>query len=89
MNPFRSHMVPDFLDVRNQCDRLSGPVNISIAGTSMEREYGFDHVKLGLVLSAFAWGYALFQAPGSRLTDRSARGKSWRLGRSGGRYPPR
>ena len=45
-------------------------VNISIAGTSMEREYGFDHVKLGLVLSAFAWGYALSQAPGGRLADR-------------------
>lgn len=45
-------------------------VNISIAGTSMEREYGFDHVKLGLVLSAFGWGYALFQAPGGRLADK-------------------
>ena len=45
-------------------------VNISIAGTFMEREYHIDHVKLGLVLGAFSWGYALFQAPGGRLADR-------------------
>jgi MFS transporter, ACS family, glucarate transporter len=45
-------------------------VNISVAGTSIEHEYGFDHVQLGLVLGAFTWGYALFQAPGGRLADR-------------------
>jgi ACS family glucarate transporter-like MFS transporter len=45
-------------------------VNISIAGTAIEREYQIDHVKLGVVLSAFLWGYALFQAPGGRLADR-------------------
>ena len=45
-------------------------VNISIAGTSIEREYHIDHVRLGVVLSAFLWGYALFQAPGGRLADR-------------------
>src|SRR6185437_13947003 len=45
-------------------------VNISIAGTFMEREYHIDNVKLGLVLSAFTWGYAVFQAPGGRLADR-------------------
>jgi ACS family glucarate transporter-like MFS transporter len=45
-------------------------VNISVAGTSIAHEYGFDFVKLGAVLSAFSWGYALFQAPGGRLADR-------------------
>ncbi len=45
-------------------------VNIGIAGTSMERAYGFDHVRFGIVASAFNWGYALFQAPGGRLADR-------------------
>ena len=45
-------------------------VNISIAATTIGREYGFDHEKLGWVLSAFGWGYALFQAPGGRLADR-------------------
>ncbi len=45
-------------------------VNIGVAGTSMERAYGFDHVKFGIVASAFNWGYALFQAPGGRLADR-------------------
>ena len=45
-------------------------VNIGVAGTSMERAYGFDHVKFGMVASMFNWGYALFQAPGGRLADR-------------------
>jgi ACS family glucarate transporter-like MFS transporter len=45
-------------------------VNISVAGTSIAKEYGFDFVKLGAVFSAFSWGYALFQAPGGRLADR-------------------
>ena len=45
-------------------------VNISIAGSVMEQEYHFDDVKLGLVLAAFGWAYALFQAPGGRLADR-------------------
>ena len=45
-------------------------VNISVAGTSIAHEYGFDLVKLGAVFSAFSWGYALFQAPGGWLADR-------------------
>src|SRR5271157_936718 len=72
MNPFRNHVrwfLIFWMFVISAIAYLDR-VNISIAGTSMEREYGFDHVKLGLVLSAFAWGYALFQAPGGRLADR-------------------
>ena len=45
-------------------------VNISIAGALMEREYHIDHIHLGWVLSAFIFGYALFQAPGGWLADR-------------------
>lgn len=45
-------------------------VNISIAGSSIEREFHLDHIKLGWVFSAFVLGYALFQAPGGRLADR-------------------
>src|SRR6266496_2178018 len=45
-------------------------VNLSIAGTAIEREFQIDHVRLGSVLSAFILGYAFFQAPGGRLADR-------------------
>jgi MFS transporter, ACS family, glucarate transporter len=45
-------------------------VNISIAGSSIEKDFGLDHVQFGWVLSAFVLGYALFQAPGGRLADR-------------------
>src|SRR5664279_4795971 len=45
-------------------------VNISIAGRSIEGEFGLDHLQLGWVFSAFVLGYALFQAPGGRLADR-------------------
>ncbi|MGA2195002.1 MAG: MFS transporter [Bryobacteraceae bacterium] len=45
-------------------------VNISIAGSSIERDFHLTHVQLGWVFSAFALGYALFQAPGGRLADR-------------------
>ena len=45
-------------------------VNISIAGPSLQKEFGLDNVQLGLVFSAFGIGYALFQVPGGRLADR-------------------
>jgi len=45
-------------------------VNISIAGSSIEKDFGIDHVQFGWVLSAFVLAYALFQAPGGRLADR-------------------
>jgi MFS transporter, ACS family, glucarate transporter len=44
-------------------------VNISIAGPSIEREFGLNNIQLGWVFSAFVLGYALFQAPGGRLAD--------------------
>ena len=45
-------------------------VNISISGVAVADEYHFSDVQLGVVLSAFLWGYAIFQVPGGRLADR-------------------
>lgn len=45
-------------------------VNISIAGSSIQEEFGFDDIQLGWVFSAFLVGYALCQAPGGRMADR-------------------
>jgi MFS transporter, ACS family, glucarate transporter len=45
-------------------------VNISIAGTYIQKEFGLDNIQLGWVFSSFVLGYALFQAPGGRLADR-------------------
>ena len=45
-------------------------VNISIAGSSIQKEFGLDNIQLGWVFSSFVLGYALFQAPGGRLADR-------------------
>lgn len=45
-------------------------VNISIAGQSIAQEFGLSNVQLGWVFSAFVLGYALFQAPGGRISDR-------------------
>jgi MFS transporter, ACS family, glucarate transporter len=45
-------------------------VNISIAGSEIQKSFGLTNVQLGYVFSAFVIGYALFQAPGGRLSDR-------------------
>jgi ACS family glucarate transporter-like MFS transporter len=45
-------------------------VNISIAGSSIQKEFGLDNIQLGWVFSSFVAGYALFQVPGGRLADR-------------------
>ncbi len=45
-------------------------VNISIAGSAIQKDYGLTNIQLGYVFSAFVLGYALFQAPGGRLADR-------------------
>jgi len=44
-------------------------INISIAGTSIAREYHLSNVELGWVFSAFLAGYALFQTVAGRLAD--------------------
>lgn len=40
-------------------------VNISIAGSYIQREFNLDNLQLGWVFSSFVLGYALFQAPGA------------------------
>jgi ACS family glucarate transporter-like MFS transporter len=45
-------------------------VNISIASHYLVREYHFSNIQLGYIFSAFVLGYALFQAPGGRLSDK-------------------
>jgi ACS family glucarate transporter-like MFS transporter len=44
--------------------------NMSIAGEAMMGELGMSQVQLGIVLAAFAWGYAIFQFPGGVFGDR-------------------
>jgi len=43
--------------------------NLSIAGPAMVSELGITEVELGMVLSAFALGYAVFQFPGGIFGD--------------------
>lgn len=43
--------------------------NLSIAGEPMMGDLRLSQVQLGLVLAAFAWGYAIFQFPGGVLGD--------------------
>ncbi|MGH9378805.1 MAG: MFS transporter [Terriglobia bacterium] len=45
-------------------------VNISIAGHSIAQQFHLSDPQLGLVFSAFAIGYMLFQLPGGWLADR-------------------
>lgn len=43
--------------------------NMSIAGEGMMTDLGLSKIQLGMVLSAFAWGYAIFQFPGGVFGD--------------------
>jgi ACS family glucarate transporter-like MFS transporter len=45
-------------------------INLSIAGPTVQKEFGLTDVQLGYVFSAFVWSYALFQAPAGRIADR-------------------
>jgi ACS family glucarate transporter-like MFS transporter len=44
--------------------------NMSIAGEKMMADLGLSKIQLGMVLSAFAWGYAIFQFPGGIFGDK-------------------
>jgi ACS family glucarate transporter-like MFS transporter len=44
--------------------------NMSVAGERMTTELGLTRFQLGVVLAAFAWGYALFQFPGGVYGER-------------------
>jgi len=45
-------------------------VNISVAGSSLAREYHLNDIQLGFVFSAFLAGYVMFQVPAGWLADR-------------------
>jgi sugar phosphate permease len=44
-------------------------LNVSIAGDAMMEDLAISPVQFGLVLSAFAWGYAIFQLPGGLIGE--------------------
>jgi sugar phosphate permease len=45
-------------------------VVIAAAAPVIQKEFAFDMVTMGWILSSFRWGYALFQIPGGWLGDR-------------------
>lgn len=45
-------------------------LNLSIAGKLIDEEFSFGTVKMGLIFSAFLWGYGLFQIPWGYVCDR-------------------
>ncbi|WP_165501932.1 MFS transporter [Kosakonia quasisacchari] len=64
--------------VINYLDRA----NLSIANTTISREFGFSQTEMGLLLSAFLWPYALANLPAGWLVDRFGPKKmfSWGVG---------
>lgn len=52
--------------VINYLDRA----NLSIANTTIAKEFGFSQTEMGLLLSAFLWPYALANLPAGWLVDR-------------------
>ena len=53
--------------VVNYLDRA----NLSIANTTISKEFGFSGTEMGLLLSAFLWPYALANLPAGWLVDRT------------------
>ena len=45
-------------------------VNLSAAVEPMQKHYGWSNITQGYVLSAFFWGYILFQIPGAILANK-------------------
>ncbi len=43
---------------------------MSIAGPEVMKEFGIEPTRMGLVYSAFVFGYAIFMIPGGEVTDR-------------------
>jgi ACS family glucarate transporter-like MFS transporter len=43
--------------------------NMSVAGAPMAADLGLSQLQFGMVLAAFAWGYAIFQFPGGVIGD--------------------
>ncbi|MDA8205772.1 MAG: MFS transporter [Thermaerobacter sp.] len=44
--------------------------NIAVSAPTIAKHFHFTVVQMGLILSSFAWTYALFQIPGGILTER-------------------
>ena len=59
-------MVMLFGSIINYLDR----VNLSIANTTIAKEFGLDPIQMGLLLSAFMWPYSLANLPAGWLVDK-------------------
>lgn len=44
--------------------------NISVAASSIQKDFGLNSVTLGVIFSAFGWTYAFMQIPGGWILDR-------------------
>lgn len=44
--------------------------NIAVSAPIIEKHFGFSLVQMSLILSSFAWTYAIFQIPGGIMTER-------------------
>jgi ACS family glucarate transporter-like MFS transporter/ACS family D-galactonate transporter-like MFS transporter len=50
----------------NYADRAT----LSVTGSAMRGEFGFDAIRMGYIFSAFSWAYVLSQLPAGWLLDR-------------------
>ncbi|WP_250468482.1 MFS transporter [Caballeronia sp. GAFFF2] len=50
----------------NYADRAT----LSVTGSAMRAEFGFDAIRMGYIFSAFSWAYVLSQLPAGWLLDR-------------------
>ena len=50
----------------NYADRAT----LSVTGSEMRAEFGFDAIRMGYIFSAFSWAYVLSQVPAGWLLDR-------------------
>jgi D-galactonate transporter len=50
----------------NYADRAT----LSVTGTAIRSEFGFDAIRMGYIFSAFSWAYVLCQLPSGWLLDR-------------------
>lgn len=55
-----------FITTLNYADRAT----LSVTGSAMRGEFGFDAIEMGYIFSAFSWSYVLCQMPAGWLLDR-------------------
>src|SRR4030095_4380028 len=58
---------------------------MSVAGEALMPDLGLSKLQLGMVLAAFAWGYAIFQFPGGVFGELIAARRALRVVQFGGR----